>query len=191
MRHSHGLKRICASNDALNFPTHTANLSNRESKSDSGWTTRELVVLIRASRSTRLASRAVKKFAKDKLVTIWSPNLAFITPEPLDGAVDALMTARYGNLPQVSKRALYELMRQPDLLKFYNVDDPPTDFFLSDRQFFELFLARENLTRLFRAFVTVPLAMLEGSCPYASDEEHRRQVGCSPARIQCARSWEE
>ena len=57
------------------------------------------------------------------------------------------MTARYGRLPCVTQRALYELMRgQRDLSALYDLrHDPPTDFFLSDRQFFRLFMAREVL----------------------------------------------
>ncbi|KAM5531958.1 hypothetical protein V8D89_014358 [Ganoderma adspersum] len=176
-----------------------------ESKADTEpkWTTRDLVVLIRASRSDRLASRATKKFAKAKLAALWSWDLFSVTPAPRNSsgaAIDALMTARYGRLPQVSKRALYELMRgQPDLSALYDLrHDPPTDFFLSDRQFFRLFLAREVLLGEWRAFVTVRPAVLKGPCPSASESTSGTPAPaggaadrCSAARRRCARDWGE
>ena len=176
-------------------------------------------MLIRASRSDRLASRATKAFAKKKLASLWSfdlPSLSLpsLSPLSLPGAVDALMTARYGRLPCVTKRALYELMRgQRDLSALYDVrHDPPTDFFLSDRQFFRLFLAREVLLAESRAFVTVRPAVLRGPCPSASASASaspsasestggsgsgtpagagRVADECSAARRRCARDWSE
>ncbi|PIL28421.1 hypothetical protein GSI_08455 [Ganoderma sinense ZZ0214-1] len=181
-----------------------------ESKADSGsanWTTRDLVVLIRASRSTRLASRPTKKFAKHKLAALWAWDLASVSvsvsgtpdskPVPFSfwDIVDTLLTARYGRLPQIEKRALYELVRRPDFFDVYDRDaraDPPTEFFLSDRQLFRLFLAREELRRLWREFVSVRPGVLRGRCPAAVTSRTPAAADqCSAARRRCARKWGE
>ncbi|PCH36969.1 hypothetical protein WOLCODRAFT_157662 [Wolfiporia cocos MD-104 SS10] len=70
-----------------------------------------------------LSFSAITDFASAELREMWPNDLAYLTSETLEHAIETLALARECDLPEVRKRAYYELLKNPTFGLLPNEDD--------------------------------------------------------------------
>ncbi|KAI0363513.1 hypothetical protein BV20DRAFT_975612 [Pilatotrama ljubarskyi] len=121
------------------------------------------ISLLRAAR--RLKCESVTKTAKHALLELWKDELPHkhAPLRPYNDAISAIDVARKFDIPEVLKRALYELLRSPAFWSALNGNRHLVDP-LSESDLLNLHEARYVLQREWRALVlTPPFAKPEGS----------------------------
>ena len=63
--------------------------------------------------ASALSCKSLARFSEKLLQEIWSPNLQRLTRLPLPSAQEVVLVAREFGIPEVLKRALYEVLRDP------------------------------------------------------------------------------
>ncbi|KAI0692579.1 hypothetical protein C8T65DRAFT_72877 [Cerioporus squamosus] len=146
--------------------------------------TSELLRVLRICAGDKLRAPAVKQFVKHRLCETWSFSFASVSQGRLADAPEALIAARYNGLPQVKKRAIFELMRSSDSLDDILKCDQPREWFLSDQDVDRLWRAREVLEATWSAFIMDPPKVLFRTCP-----TYGELSPCSAARRQLVDEW--
>lgn len=71
-----------------------------------------IAAVLRAA--SALSCKSLARFSEKLLLEIWSPNLHRLTRAPMPSAQEVVLIARELGIPEVLKRAFYELLRAPD-----------------------------------------------------------------------------
>ena len=141
--------------------------------------------MLRICGRDKLAAPKVKKEVKKRLCELWSFTFASLSSGRLSAdAPEALMAVRWYRLPQMTKRAIFELMRSPEALDDILGSKYPREWFLSDTDTRRLWRYREVLGEEWRAFVMhSPIAEYRPCPTYGAASP------CSAARQRLAAVW--
>ncbi|RPD60466.1 hypothetical protein L227DRAFT_600737 [Lentinus tigrinus ALCF2SS1-6] len=149
------------------------------------YSTSELMSVLRICASDKLKARKVKEYMKHCIWKLWSFSLTAVTRDRLHAdAPEALIAARWNRLPQVKKRAIFELIRSPDALDDILQSKYPREWFLSDVDMEQLWQYRDTLGEYWRTFVMSPPQFLQRTCP-----TYGPLGPCSAARRRCVAEW--
>ncbi|GBE83708.1 hypothetical protein SCP_0507640 [Sparassis crispa] len=151
-----------------------------------------LASLLRAAHA--LGFPKILDFAKHVLRTMWPPDVAHVSSVRIPHAAETITLARTCGVPEVLKRAYYELLRSPG---FKQTDDNHVDTCakpsLGLAEYMRLVVTREKLQEMWIQIASAPEVLL---CrlpflPSPSDSDVERQRVCSQTRTKDVEVWAE
>lgn len=150
----------------------------------------QLAAILRAART--LSFEAMDAFASRALQEMWPAGLSKLSSKRIPHACEAVALARKCNMPEIIKRAFYELLRRSQLGQDDDGDfeDPEmAEKRVSRGDLIRLIKAREELTSRWVRYIDNPPDI---PCPLAS-EATLSEAGqkCAQAREQNHMNWQD
>ncbi|KAL6297919.1 hypothetical protein BKA93DRAFT_924370 [Sparassis latifolia] len=152
-----------------------------------------LASLLRAAHALRFPK--ILDFAKHVLRTMWPPDLVHVSFVRIPHAAKTIALATTCGVPEVLKRAYYELLRSPG---FRQTDDNHVDMCakptLGLAEYARLVAVREKLQGEWIRIASTPgdsICRMPLSSPSSAELERRHRVQCSQAHAKDAELWAE
>ncbi|KAL6302317.1 hypothetical protein BKA93DRAFT_737171 [Sparassis latifolia] len=161
-----------------------------------------LAAILRAAYALEFGT--ILEFATHRLQALWPSDLAQLTPDSIPHAAEAIVLARQCNLPQVCKRAFYELLRSPSFEQEAdgdNDEDDDNDMYVDEQEeagrrlqhadLVRLISTREKLRSEWLRVVCTPPVPSVVPCPLEQIPSDMRDPEREPELVRCRATREK